>query len=33
LHDLFRPQRQDNLRARLAEYTPAGCNAGVFFAT
>ncbi|MFE5003767.1 hypothetical protein ACFVAQ_03020 [Streptomyces sp. NPDC057651] len=33
LHDLFRPQRQDNLSARLAEYAPAGCNAGVFFAT
>ncbi len=33
LHDLFRPQRQDNLRARLAEYTPAGCNAGIFFVT
>ncbi|MFB7160939.1 hypothetical protein ACWCRC_11310 [Streptomyces sp. NPDC001940] len=33
LHDLFRPQSQDNLCARLAEYTPAGCNAGVFFAT
>ncbi|MFD4715220.1 hypothetical protein ACFWN5_36910 [Streptomyces sp. NPDC058430] len=31
LHDLFRPQREDNLRTRLAEYTPAGCNAGVFF--
>ncbi|MGA5316897.1 hypothetical protein ACPCTK_22715 [Streptomyces pseudogriseolus] len=33
LHDLFRPQHQDNLRARLAEYTPAGCDAGVFFVT
>ncbi|MFE3106150.1 hypothetical protein ACFXKJ_04885 [Kitasatospora indigofera] len=33
LHDLFRPQREDNLRTRLAEYTPAGCDAGVFFAT
>ncbi|MFD9460409.1 hypothetical protein [Streptomyces sp. NPDC060027] len=32
-HDLFRPQRQDNLHARLAEYTPAGCNAGIRFAT
>ncbi|GLW46324.1 hypothetical protein Stsp02_19860 [Streptomyces sp. NBRC 14336] len=30
---LFEPQRQDNLRTRLAEYTPAGCDAGVFFAT
>ncbi|MFC9493567.1 hypothetical protein [Streptomyces sp. NPDC056982] len=33
LHDLFRPQSHDNLSARLAEYAPAGCNAGVFFAT
>ncbi|GAA1382140.1 hypothetical protein GCM10009639_00890 [Kitasatospora putterlickiae] len=30
-HDLFQPQREDNLRARLAEYTPAGTDAGVFF--
>ncbi|MEU4039656.1 hypothetical protein [Streptomyces collinus] len=33
LHDLFRPQLEDNLRARLAEYTPAGCDAALFFAT
>ncbi|MFE7588083.1 hypothetical protein ACFU6K_01695 [Kitasatospora sp. NPDC057512] len=32
-HDLFQPQREDNLRARLAEYTPAGTDAGLFFAT
>ncbi|MFE6867531.1 hypothetical protein ACFVFS_13295 [Kitasatospora sp. NPDC057692] len=32
-HDLFQPQREDNLRARLAEYTPAGTDAGVFFAS
>ncbi|MEU3660528.1 hypothetical protein AB0E77_12345 [Streptomyces sp. NPDC032940] len=33
LHDLYRPQRQDNLHARLAEHTPVGCDAGVFFVT
>ncbi|MEU5977574.1 hypothetical protein [Streptomyces sp. NPDC047315] len=32
-HDLFEPQREDNLRTRLAEYTPAGCDAGLFFVT
>ena len=32
-HDLFQPQRTDNLRARLAEYTPAGSDAGIFFVT
>ena len=30
-HDLFQPQREANLRARLAEYTPAGCEAAVIF--
>ncbi len=30
-HDLFRPQREDNLRARLAEYSPADADAGIFF--
>ncbi|WP_225847562.1 hypothetical protein [Streptomyces sp. HPF1205] len=30
-HDLFQPQREDNLRARLAEYSPAGTDAGLFF--
>ncbi|MEV3993803.1 hypothetical protein AB0J57_33475 [Streptomyces sp. NPDC049837] len=33
LHDLFQPQREDNLRARLDEYTPAGCDSGLFFVT
>ncbi|MEV8551976.1 hypothetical protein AB0L04_19365 [Streptomyces glaucescens] len=33
LHDLYRPQREDGLRARLAEYTPAGSDAGIFFVT
>lgn len=32
-HDLYQPQRADSLRARLAEYTPAGTDAGVFFVT
>jgi hypothetical protein len=32
-HDLFQPQREDNLRARLAEYTPVGVDAGIIFAT
>ncbi|EST20553.1 hypothetical protein [Streptomyces roseochromogenus] len=32
-HDLFQPQRTDNLRARLAEFAPAGTDAGVFFVT
>lgn len=32
-HDLFQPQREANLRARLAEYTPAGMDAGVLFAS
>jgi hypothetical protein len=32
-HDLFQPQRATNLRTRLAEYTPAGINAGIIFAT
>ena len=30
-HDLFEPQREANLRARLDEYTPAGTDAGVVF--
>jgi hypothetical protein len=30
-HDLYQPQRTDSLRARLAEYTPAGTDAGIFF--
>lgn len=31
-HDLFQPQRAANLRARLAEYTPAHMDVGIFFA-
>jgi hypothetical protein len=30
-HDLYQPQREANLRARLAEYTPAGSEAGIIF--
>jgi len=30
-HDLFQPQREISLRARLAEYTPAATDAGVIF--
>ncbi|HET8629677.1 MAG TPA: hypothetical protein VFL91_19840, partial [Thermomicrobiales bacterium] len=30
-HDLFQPQREANLRTRLAEYTPAGAEAGIVF--
>jgi hypothetical protein len=32
-HDLFEPQREDSLRARLAEYTPAGTDAGIIHVT
>jgi hypothetical protein len=32
-HDLFQPQREANLRARLEEYTPAGMQAGPIFET
>ncbi|MFL6211754.1 MAG: hypothetical protein ACJ74W_23100 [Pyrinomonadaceae bacterium] len=32
-HDLFQPQREANLRARLDDFTPAGMNAGIIFAT
>jgi hypothetical protein len=32
-HDLFQPQRLDNLALRLAEYTPAGCDAGIITVT
>jgi hypothetical protein len=31
-HDLFQPQREANLKTRLAEYTPADKDVGVFFA-
>jgi hypothetical protein len=30
-HDLFNPQRTANLRARLAEYAPAGMEADILF--
>lgn len=32
-HDLFQPQRTANLRARLAEFTPAGADAAIIFVT
>jgi hypothetical protein len=32
-HDLFQPQREDNLRSRLDEYTPAGADAGILIVT
>ncbi|MEO6927171.1 MAG: hypothetical protein ABI129_10960, partial [Rhodanobacter sp.] len=32
-HDLYEPQREANLAARLAEYVPAGTDAGILFAT
>jgi hypothetical protein len=32
-HDLFQPQREANLRARLDEFTPAGMDPGLIFAT
>jgi hypothetical protein len=32
-HDLFQPQRMANLSLRLAEYTPAGCDAGIIIVT
>jgi hypothetical protein len=32
-HDLYQPQREANLRTRLAEYTPAGMNVGIVFAS
>jgi hypothetical protein len=28
-HDLYQPQRLDNLAVRLSEFTPAGVDAGV----
>jgi hypothetical protein len=33
LHDLFQPQRAANLRVRLDEFTPAGMEAGIIFAS
>lgn len=32
-HNLFQPQREANLAARLDEFTPAGMEAGIVFAT
>jgi hypothetical protein len=32
-HDLFNPQREANLRARISEYTPAGADAGIIYAS
>ncbi|HEX8919834.1 MAG TPA: hypothetical protein VF766_00055, partial [Pyrinomonadaceae bacterium] len=32
-HDLFQPQREANLRTRLAEFTPAAMDVGLIFAT
>lgn len=32
-HDLFQPQREANLRTRLAEFTPAAMEVGLLFAT
>jgi hypothetical protein len=32
-HDLYQPQRAENLLARLDEYTPAGMNVGILYAT
>jgi hypothetical protein len=32
-HDLFQPQRLDNLQAALDDSTPAGVDAGIWFAT
>ncbi|MDR3415546.1 MAG: hypothetical protein P4L83_05095 [Nevskia sp.] len=32
-HDLYQPQRSANLRERLNEYTPAGSDAGVLYAS
>ncbi|MET8677346.1 hypothetical protein ABZW18_07100 [Streptomyces sp. NPDC004647] len=32
-HDLYQPQREDSLRARLAEYAPAGTDAGIVLVT
>jgi hypothetical protein len=32
-HDLYQPLREANLRARLDEYTPAGMEAGIIYAS
>jgi len=32
-HDLYQPQREANLCARLDEFTPASMQAGIIFAS
>jgi hypothetical protein len=32
-HDLYQPQRAENLQARLEEYTPAGSDVGIIYAS
>jgi hypothetical protein len=32
-HDLFQPQREDNLVTRLAEFSPAGTDVGIVYVT
>jgi hypothetical protein len=32
-HDLYQPQRAANLTKRIAEYTPAGMDVGIIFAS
>jgi len=32
-HDLFQPQRAANLRGRLEEYSPAGLEVGIVYAS
>jgi len=32
-HDLFQPQREDNLTERLAEFSPAATDAGIIYVT
>jgi hypothetical protein len=32
-HDLYQPQREANLTTRLEEYTTAGMNVGIVFAS
>lgn len=32
-HDLYQPQREANLLTRLNDYTPAGCDVGIIFAS
>jgi hypothetical protein len=32
-HDLFQPQREDNLITRLAEFSPAGTDVGIIYST